>query len=181
MGLYDVNNHGVDVGIVNQGDGWMPCYYDTKAFSGTSHYGGNYTEYIADSSATNALMVVKPGANLSHVHLFVQFLNSSGVAICTFDQELLVAERSKWSRYYRFASLVQDLPQDAPDVQTDETYMTGGKFTNLGLYNKSTGSYEAWGIHNANNLVQDAWIMYLPKCQVTTTDNSDSFTIMHWA
>lgn len=55
--------------------------------------------------------------------------------------------------YYRFASLVND-PKES-DNQEDGTYMLGGNFNGLALYNRNTSTYENWGM--SSNLVNQAW------------------------
>jgi hypothetical protein len=167
---------GVDLGITNTGSGWKPVSYDVKSKVFTT-----YDNYIADSTATNALIVVKPVSS-TKVGLYVNFVNSSGTSVTMYDSsndgDITVGSRTTWNYYYRFASLVQD-PGTATDYRTDSTYMLGGSFTNLGLYNTNTSSYSTWGINGT--LIEKAWIMYYPKCQVSYTSNSDSFTIDHWA
>ncbi len=180
LGIYGSGN-GVDLGIVNKGNGWMPCYYDTKAYDiYGNHYGAEFSSYMANSSATNAIIVAKP-INSSTVGLYVQFLDANGNQVVEFSRNNLPVVSRTWSKYYRFASLVQDLPQTAPDDRTDGTYMLGGSFTNLALYNTTASSYYPWGIWTTSpaTLIHDAWIMYYPKCQVSTTNNSDSFSIDH--
>ena len=186
LGIYGTTaaNHeyGVDLGIINTGNGWRPFYYDVASKEqGATDYSQDFTNYTAGGTATNAIIVVKP-LGATSVGLYVRFVNSAGSTLLTFDQTLSVNYRSSWFKYYRFASLVQDLPKTADDVRTDSTYMLGGKFTNLGLYNTYQAAYKPWGLYSTSpELISDFWIMYYPKCNVTYTNNSDSFSIDHWA
>lgn len=172
---------GVDAGITNRGSGWMPYYHDVAStIPGKTDFSAIYPDYTAGSTATNAIIVVKPISN-SSIGLYVRFVNSTGMTLVTFNDTLSVNERDSWSQYYRFASLVPNA-ENVPDVRTDSTYMTGGKFINLGIYNAYQSAYYDWGIPATSpaELVENAWIMYSPRCQVTTTNNSDAFKIDHY-
>lgn len=174
--------YGVDVGIINKGSGWMPFYYDVaSSIDGKIDCSEEFDDYIAGNTATNAIIVVKP-VGLSHIGLYVRFVNSAGTTLVTFDETLPVNTRTSWSKYYRFASMVPNV-KNVPDVRTDSTYMLGGKFTNLGLYNAYQSTYYQWGVTATTpaELVENAWIMYYPKCQVLVFNNKDEFTIDHWA
>lgn len=162
---------GVDLGISYTGNGWHPYYYDVAGDIGARY---NNATYTAPDTATNAIIIAKP-ISATKVGLYVRFVNSRGATVGNiFDQTLTVSSHT-WSRFFRFASLVPT----GTDNQSDSTYMLGGKFTGLGLYNKTTKVYDTFGIYT--NRIQDAWIWSHPKCQVTATSNSDTFTIDHWA
>ncbi len=175
------DSSGVDIGLLNTGNGWRPFYYDVASGEDeATDYSEDFSDYIASSSATNAIIVVKPMGATS-VGLYVRFVNSAGTTLLTFDQTLPVNYRASWSQYYRFASLIPSL-STASSINTDSTYMLGGQFTNLGLYNQSTGVYYPWGLYSTSpELISDYWTVYHPRCNVTYTNNSDSFTIDHWA
>lgn len=68
-----------------------------------------------------------------------------------------------------------------PDNQADGTYMLGGKFNGLALYNRNTSTYENWGM--SSNLVNQAWKVSPEKVTVSYTSGSDteSFSIDHRA
>lgn len=159
---------GVDCGIKNDGTGWYPCYLDV------SHKYDEFPAFKAPSSATNAKIVVTP-VNPTTINVLVQFLNSSGANVGTTFYQPIVVTSHTWSRFYRFASLVPE----GTDNQQDSTYMKGGKFINLGLFNKVTGKYDPWGI--GTSLISDAWTWSNPRAQVTYTNNGDTFDIDHWA
>ncbi len=183
-GIKNGDNYGVDLGIVNLGQGWMPYYYDVASRDYTD-YSENFDDYIVDSSATHAIIVVKP-FDSSHVGMYVQFKDTNGNDVGDpFDREdIPVNSRSSWNRFYRFASFVQDEEKTDPDVRTDSTFMLGGSFTNLGIYNETTSSYYPWGINTTSPAanIEKAWIMYFPKCQVSNiTNTGESFSIDHWA
>lgn len=175
LGICNRNNsEGVDLGIVNVGNGWMPVSFDT-----TNRRYQRYSDYKAPSDATNAVIAVKP-ISRSQVKLYVQFTDSRGNFVGkTFNEPINVnVRRNDWGKYYRFASLVQD-PEECPDLLNDETYMINGGFTDLKLF-KSNNTTEAWGLDTGK--IQDAWIASHPKCQVLTQgDSYETFSIIHWA
>lgn len=175
LGIYG-STHGIDLGLKNAGTGWYPCYYDV------GNKFGEFPAYKAPSTATNAKIVVKP-VNSTTVRMYIQFLNSSGGNVGTpFDQNITVAsgnlsgtEGNISCRFYRFASLV---PIGA-DNQKDSSFMLGGQFTNLGLYNKNTSSYDTWGISTSR--VTNAWLCSPERITLSYTANSDTFKIDHWS
>lgn len=176
LGIYG-SKHGIDLGIMNTGSGWYPVYYDVTV-------GGEvFPAYTAPSNATNAKIVVKP-VNNTTVHMYVQFLNSSGANVGTpFDKDIRVQAGNLTGtagniscRFYRFASLV---PNNGVDNQRDSSYMLGGQFTNLGLYNKNSRAYDTWGIGTAR--VTNAWKCSPERITLSYTANSDTFKIDHWA
>lgn len=167
------SQHGIDLGLRNSGSGWHPCVYDVGNTFTT------FTAYTAPSTATNAIITVKP-VNTTTVHLYVQFVNSSGTNVGTaFDRDITVSSGNLVSsggkmmcRYYRFASLV---PTGSTDNQSDGTYMTGGQITNCQLYNGS--SYVSWGISTAR--VTNAWKVSSSKISLSYTTYNDTFAIRH--
>lgn len=170
------DSKGVDIGLGNWGNGWCPFYQDTKDFS----YGQLFSDYVAPSNATNALIVAKPVSN-SQVHLYVQFQDANGNNVGkTFDRTLTVGARSgAWNRYYRFASLVPRA-NNAVSNDSDETYMIGAKFTNSGIYNGS--SYSRWGTTGSPSLCEVAWVEGFPKAKlVNNVATGEEVRIDHWA
>lgn len=183
LGMGSPGQQGVDLGLVNTGNGWHPYYQDfepQKDENGnpTSElYGARYSAFTAPSNATNAGIVIKP-VNKHLVHMYIQFQDASGNNVGkTFDQDLIVQERSQfWDNYYRFASLIPSYGNVSNN--SDETYMIGGKFTNIGIYNGSR--YEPWGINTS--LCTLAWAEEFPKAQLLNiTANGEEFRIDHWA
>ncbi len=164
--------HGIDIGISNTGSGWFPYTYDV-GYTFTT-----FTDYTAPSTATNAIIMVKP-VDTTTVHMYVQFLDASGNHVgLTFDRDIpvasgnLVSKNNKMMcRFYRFASLVPV----GTDNQSDGTYMTGGQFTECQLYNGS--NYVNWGIDS--NLVTNAWIISSTKISVDYATYNDTFSIYH--
>lgn len=166
---------GIDLGLQNVGTGWRPYYWDT-----VGRVGGEYSAYTAPSSATNALVCVKP-VDASTVYLYVQFIDSAGNYVGTeFARNLTIGSGNLSvssggirCRYFRFASLVPKLGMT--DDRADGSYMLGGKMTNCQLYNGT--SYESWGISTAN--VSSAWKVY-PECiTLSWAASSDTFDISH--
>ncbi|MCF0123194.1 MAG: hypothetical protein HUJ67_03680 [Ruminiclostridium sp.] len=166
--------HGIDLGLRNTGSGWHPCVYDVGVSGGFT----TFTAYTAPSTATNAIMTVKP-VNTTTVHLYIQFVNASGNNVgLAFDRDIsissgnLVSSNNKiMCRYYRFASLVPV----GTDNQSDGTYMTGGQITNCQLYNGS--NYVSWGISTAR--VTNAWKVSSSKISLSYTTYNDIFAIQH--
>lgn len=170
------DSYGVDIGLGNQGNGWCPFYQDLKDLT----KGGLFGDYVAPSTATNAIVVAKPVSS-DFVHLYVQFQDANGRNVGkTFDSTLKVAERRNgWNRYYRFASLI---PRDnnAVSNNSDETYMIGAKFTNTGIYNGS--SYVRWGTTGSPSLCEVAWVELFPKAKlVNNTATGEEVRIDYWA
>ncbi len=171
FGIYG-SKHGIDLGLQNTGSGWSPCFYDVGGTFST------FDKYKAPSTATNAIVVVKP-VNTTTVHMYIQFKNSSGANVgSTFDRDIkvssgnLVSSGNKIScRYYRFASLVPT----GSDNQSDGTYMTGGQFTNCQLHNRS--NYVSWGINT--DRVTNAWKVSSSKITLSYTTYNDTFNIRH--
>ena len=61
----------------------------------------------------------------------------------------------------------------------DSSYMIGGQFTNLGLYNRNTSTYDTWGINTAR--VTDAWKVSPERITLSYGSNYDTFKIDHWS
>lgn len=174
LGIYG-SKHGIDLGLINEGNGWFPVYYDVGVKA------ASFPEYIAPSTATNAIITVKP-INTTTVHLYIQFLNASGQNVGgAFDSDipvssgnLTMASNGRIScRFYRFASLVP-MP-GTQDNQSDGTYMTGGQTLNCQLYNGS--SYVGWGMTSSN--VTNAWKVSSSKITLTYAGNNDTYNIRH--
>lgn len=164
----------VDLGICNHGSGWYPVYNDVQ--KPTEPKGEHFTDYLVkDGVASNAIIVVKP-IDSTHVGLYVEFRNAAGATVGkVFDQSIQVT-KTNWSRYYRFASLLgfDDNTMD------DSTYMIGGKFTSLQIYDGTARKYLPWGIYT--NYISNAWIVGFNKCQVLDiTSTSETFRIDNWA
>lgn len=167
---------GVDLGLKNVGDGWMPVYYDG--------YGDTFVEYpsyISPSTATNAVIVVKP-VDTTTIQMYVQFLDANGNNVgTTFWKQIPVKAGNFTStsgkvncQYYRFASLVPQL--NTTDNQKDGTYMLNGQFTNCQLYNGS--SYVNWGI--GNSTIVYAWKVSPERISFSYSGTTDTFSIDHW-
>jgi len=177
--------YGVDLGLKKDTNyNWHPYSFDVKRKEdGFSDSFKPYTTYAAPDNATNALITVNP-VDTTHVRMYVQFLNSSGAHVgVAFNKTITVASGNLTSvggniscQYYRFASLVQ--PETILDNQKDSTYMLGGKFINLGLYNRNTSNYKAWGINTS--LIEQAWKVSPERMSLRYTNNSDTFGIDHW-
>lgn len=171
LGIYG-SQHGIDMGLCNEGDGWFPYIYDV------GHTFTTFKAYKAPSSATNAIMVVKP-INTTTVAMYIQFVNASGSNVGTaFNRNITVSSGNLVSsggkimcRYYRFASLVPT----GTDNQSDGTYMTGGQITNCQLYNRS--NYVSWGIGTAR--MASAWKVSSSKISLSYTTYNDIFNIRH--
>ena len=164
--------HGIDMGLCNTGSGWFPYIYDVGNTFTT------FTSYVSTSSATNAIITVKP-INTTTVYMYIRFVDSNGNTTgLVFERNItvssgnLVTSSSKiMCRYYRFASLVPV----GTDNQSDGTYMTGGQFKNCQLYNGS--AYVSWGI--STNRITNAWEVSSDKISVSYTDYNDTFSIQH--
>ena len=61
----------------------------------------------------------------------------------------------------------------------DSSYMIGGQFTDLGLYNRNTSTYDTWGINTAR--VTDAWKVSPERITLSYGSNYDTFKIDHWS
>ena len=177
---------GIDFGITYQGNGWMPCFNDPyKGISGDSSVTGGavYTGCVAPSTATNAIMVVKP-VSTTLVEFYVRFTDADNNTVGdTFWMQIPVAEGNLTAAangrfnctFFRFASLVPDI--GVPDDQTDGSYMRGGRFTGCQLYNGT--SYVAWGI--GNSTVVQAWKVSPERITVTYSGTTDIVDINHWS
>lgn len=160
----------VDLGICNHGSGWYPVYNDVVGKTGK-----HYTDYTAPSTATNAMIVVKP-IDSTHVGLYVEFRNAAGATVGKVFNQSIQVTKTNWSRYYRFASLLDF----GSNPMNDSTYMIGGKFTSLQIYDSTAGKYLPWGIYT--DYISDAWIVGFNKCQVLDiTSTSETFRIDNWA
>lgn len=200
FGLHDGTNY-VDIGLQNKNGMWRPYFYDSKVdptyvnpVSFDHHHSQafdtnnlNQTCCISTYGATNAIMVVKP-VDSNHIKLYIQFQNNGQNVAHAFDQNVTITARtggiSAWKRYFRFASLVPYA--QGCGVDTDSTYMLGGRFKNVQVYNSTTSSYNTWNI-DTSTITQIAWAEDVPKCQVsilhanTNGMTGESFRIDHWA
>lgn len=177
------DKRGVDLGLVNRGNGWLPCMYDGYGY-GDNNYEPyvEYPGYVAPSTATNAVIAVT-ALNTTTVRFSVQFKDSNGnnVGISFWKELPIKAGNFSLSggkvkcQFYRFASLVQ--PDGVADNQMDSTYMLGGKFTNCQIYNGS--SYNSWGINNST--IVNAWKVSPERISLTYSGTTDTFSIDHWA
>ncbi len=135
--------------------------------------------------ATEAIIVATPLSS-TMVRFYVQFKDANGNDIYPDDDPFYVTEDIKPNNlsapngipacfYYRFASLV-NLNVDV-DNQNDGTYMIGGNFNGLALYNTATQQYENWGM--SSNLVEKAWKV-TPECTtVSWSSDVETFNIRH--
>lgn len=187
FGITSPDGYGIDAVIKNEGSGWWPCVYDTKGNTFTE-----WSEYKAPSTATNAKIVFKP-INNTTVGLYIQWLNSSGNPVYSqgqtgpFDMNISISSRPGLvdtsgasgfnCRFYRFASFVPKTGDGSGDNRNDGSYMTGGMFLNLGIYNKTRNAYDNWGIGTSQ--ISVAWITHPENCSVTSTTTSDAFVIRH--
>ena len=174
LGIYG-SDHGIDLGLINKGSGWVPYHYDVG-------HGSAYTypdTYMAPSTATNAIITVKP-VNTTTVHMYVQFTNSAGSYVGTpLDTDIRVSAGNLTTasngrincRFYRFASLV---PYGS-DNQSDGTYMTGGRSLYCQLYNGS--SYVGWG--KDSSTMQNVWKVSSDKISLSFAGNNDTYSIRH--
>ena len=174
LGIYG-SNHGIDLGLINKGGGWVPYHYDVG-------HGSAYTypdTYMAPPTATNAIITVKP-VNTTTVHMYVQFTNSAGSYVGTpLDTDIRVSAGNLTTasngrincRFYRFASLV---PYN-DDNQSDGTYMTGGRSLYCQLYNGS--SYVGWG--KDSSTMQNVWKISSDKISLSFAGNNDTYSIRH--
>ena len=174
LGIYG-SDHGIDLGLINKGSGWVPYHYDVG-------HGSAYTypdTYMAPSTATNAIITVKP-VNTTTVHMYVQFTNSAGSYVDTpLDTDIRVSAGNLTTasngrincRFYRFASLV---PYGS-DNQSDGTYMTGGRSLYCQLYNGS--SYVGWG--KDSSTMQNVWKVSSDKISLSFAGNNDTYSIRH--
>lgn len=167
----------IDMGIMNTGTGWYPVYYEVNA-------GGEaYPNYTAATSATNAIITVKP-ASPTTVEFYVRFVDSKGNTVGDIFWTPITIQSGSFNgsagsfscRFYRFASLVPN-KNASGDNQNDGSHMKGGQFTNLGLYNVSSKVYDAWGINTSR--VTDAWKCSPERISLTYTTNRDTFNIIH--
>lgn len=181
-------NRGIDLGLKKSVDcNWHPFCFDTKQKSdGYSDSFKDYTGYAAPSTATKASIVVKP-VDRTHVAIYVQFQNAKGVNVgITFDRHIKIAANNLsldsgkiLCGFYRFASLIPNPATTAEiDNQMDSTYMLGGKFIGLDLYNRNICTYSPWGINTG--LIEKAWKVSPERITLTHTVNSDTFQIDHW-
>lgn len=174
VGLYGYLG-GVDLGLRNDGTGWMPCYWDTVGGAGA-----NYTAYTAPATATNAIICADV-TDSSTVYFYVKFLNAAGNTVgTTFEKQITVCSGNftfsggrAVCRHYRFASLVPNI--GLADNRKDGSYMRGAQFTNCQLYNGS--AYESWGI--STDRVVSAWKVYPENITLSWTTYNDVFNINH--
>lgn len=172
--------HGIDLGICNQGSGWMPYSNDVGEGTPANPSFKTYPECTALVGATSAIMTAKP-ISTTQVYLYVQFQDASGNNVGpAFERNISVASGnltmsgSKVScRFFRFASLVQ--PNSVYDDQGDGSYMTGGMFRNCQLYNGS--KYVSWGI--GSGTVKDCFAVSPSHITLSYSGQNDTFNIRH--
>ncbi len=166
---------GVDIGLTNWGDGWMPYYYD-----GYGSLFVTYPNYAAPSTATNA-KVCATVVDTTTLRMYVQYLDSSGnvvgnslwVEFSVASGNFTTSNGKVNCQFYRFASLI---PKSGEDNQMDSKYMLGGQFTNCQLYNGS--NYESWGIGNSNMV--NVWKVSPERISLSYSGTTDTFSIDHW-
>lgn len=175
LGIYG-SQHGIDLGIRNLGDGWLPYYYDVNnAFV-------DYEDYTAPSTAKSAIITVNPVSTTS-VRMYVKFEDANGNTVGNvFDKTISVEPGNLVSsggnivcRFYRFASLVPI----GSDNQMDSSYMLNGQFRSCQLYRRSTSSYVSWGI--ASSTMACAWEVSPERINLSYSGTVDTFSIDHWS
>lgn len=174
---------GIDLGLKKTSTrNWYPVCFDSyeKAYGDKSKsFKEFYNDCIAPANASRAIIIVKP-VSTSRVHLYIQFKNASGTNVgTTFDKDIDVMVGNLAGsncQYYRFASMVTDATNQ---VANDSTYMIGGQFYGLGIFNKSKNAYEACGISTA--LIESAWEVSTPRMKLEHYTDSESYTIDNWA
>lgn len=171
-------NLGIDLGLRNAGSGWHPYSYDVK--------GGNFIVYdtYTQPTAKDAVIVVTP-LSTTKIRMYVQFKDASGNDVGNpFYEDINIAAGNLAMvngviacYYYRFASLI-NLPH-LPDNQMDSSYMLGGNFNGLALYNRNTHVYENWGINTS--LINQAWKVSPERIYFSYNSTTDYFDIDHWS
>lgn len=172
-------NGGVDLGITNEGSGWMPYYYDV-----CGHTYVTYPSYPAPSSATNAILVATI-VNTTTVQFYVRYLdannnqvgNSLWKQIPVASGNFTTENGNVKCRFYRFASLVPKL--GFSDNQMDSTYMLNGVFTGCQLLYTSSNTYTSWGINNSN--MTNVWKVSPERISLSYSGTTDTFSIDHWS
>ena len=172
------SKHGIDLGICNQGSGWMPYSNDLREGTSTNPAFRTYPGYVAPSTAKSAQITAKP-VSTTKVHLYVQFQDANGNNVGTaFDKDISVASGNLTMsggkincKFFRFASLVPTTEDD----QADGSYMTGGMFRYCQLYNGS--KYVSWGI--GTNTVSDCFIHSTSHITLSYSRQNDTFNIRH--
>ena len=161
----------VDIGIMNGGNGWRPCYYDVK--NKDFHA---FNEF-APSNTTRVVIVIDVYQNRK-IDFYISFRNDNFDILKSFETQIdashiLEYEKNKVkNRFYRFASLV---PKGIDD-QNDGTYMIGGKFNNLIIINNN--KEENWGI--GYNNIDVAWKVSSNRIDFDYYNNDEYFDIKHY-
>ena len=165
------DGYAIDIGIKNNGTGWHPYYYDKKGDGFI-----DLDDYLAPLDTS--IIGIELDINSDRIVNFsLTYIDSNSKQLKTFQKDInashiLASETIKpILRFYRFASLVNI----GEDYQNDNTYMYGGKFTDLTIV-KDNVDYP-WGIGSDD--IEAAWKVSYQRINFSYTDNSDTFDIHH--
>ena len=166
----------LDTGIMNSGSGWIPCYCLNKTLKA-------YPEYLGIEGVK--IVGIEVEVTSSKIVIFsLSFRDSNLNILKSFSTEIdassILEHDSNGNvknRFYRFASLVNDIDKGVPDNQNDQTYMINGIFTNLCIV--VNGKVEPWGI--SSDFVELGWIVSSKKLEFSYADDHESFSIKHYA
>ena len=162
----------IDTGIRSNGKGWCPYYYNEG--------NGNYSYFENNCSSKDTSIVgIELEVTLERMILFtVTFRDLNKNILGTFNWQINASEIMYYEEnipifgFYRFASLVNN---STYDDQNDNTYMLGGKLTELTIV--KNGVTNKWGMLSDD--IAQAWKISSRRINISYTDNSDIFDIYH--
>ena len=165
--------YSIDTGIRNNETlGWCPYHYDVNSSDFTV-----FDDNCAPPETSKVYIELEVTAERKVIFSLI-YKDSSSKDLKTFKEEinashilLLDKDNNKLNRFYRFASLVNV----GKDDQNDNTYMLGGKFTEL-IIVKDDGEY-SWGIDSDD--IEASWKVSDKRINFSYTNNSDTFDIYH--
>jgi hypothetical protein len=170
-----------DMGISNiDGNGWHLCY------GGTVYPSSMHHSTMFPSGTVRVILTAKNDkannpSGKSRMILYAQCLDKNNNPITLPDGKNFIywefdVTYHAWNRYYRFVSLLHT----GDNSINDGTRMMGTQLSSLGMYNKTKGAYENWGIPATTNLLENAWIVGYPQGSFTDgslTATSEIFNI----
>ena len=163
----------IDTGIRSNGKGWCPYHYIGA--------NGNYT-YFENKCSPNKTSIVGLELEVTSERMVlftVTFRDLNKNILNAFNEKINASEIIFYQEnkpifdFYRFASLVNK--DGTPDDQNDNTFMLGGKLTELTIIKNGVPSQ--WGMLSDN--IAQAWKVSSRRINVSYTGDSDTFDIYH--
>ena len=162
----------IDLGLLNSGGGWFPCYNNNGTMKCFQDYTAGYEVKIIGIEV-EIVSTRKVIFSISFRNSYLKILRSFSTNVD--PKGVLVTENNKVkAKFYRFASLANVSTQ--PDDHWDHTFMINGIFTGLTIVVNGRG--RPWGIDS--DYVDVAWMYSPSRMEFSHNNDHESFSIKNY-